>query len=323
MIDNFGWAARRQLTKAVQNADQAEMAALIESVVSTTVGVLDERIAEAFEDDIDDAVEDPLRAQVDRDFQLEELMGETLEEIERRIHWLGDMYPFSLEGNTLKYSASTTGVYEYCLAISQAPSITAHPYVELVRYFEVLAADSVRAFLGDDADFLRTGAPTIEHPKSSAGFEDGMRRLNASTGEWVWHPQPEALPDLEHVKDEGLDFVVWKRLDERSGALFVVGQCACGDTDWHEKDQDIDSALVRIRRWLSRLSFVPPIRAFAVPFPISATAVFSSLTDRAGLTLDRLRLTRIAENANHRDYFSHTHGAALGRMTQIVLEAKR
>ncbi len=321
MIDNIPFSARRQLTSTIVNADQAEFAALSFRVVAASVGVLDERIAEAFEDEVSADINDPLKMQMDRDHQLELLNGEVLEEITRRRHWLGDLYPFSLDGNALVYSASRTGVYEYCLAISQAPSITASPYVDLIRYFEVLAADSFRAYLGAGADYLRTGAPSIEHPKSSQSFQGAVHTLNQATEEWVWGPQPEAVGDLPSIKDEGLDFVVWKRLDQRKGSLFIVGQCACGKTDWHEKDQDIDAGFVKIKRWLQRMTFVPPVRGFALPYPISASNVLANLTDRAGLVMDRLRLTRVAEDDVNRGHFLSEHREKLKSLTQLVLDA--
>ncbi|NYS16423.1 hypothetical protein HZS47_26620 [Achromobacter xylosoxidans] len=320
MIDNLAWGKRRQLTTAVINADQAEMAAILETIVAAGVGVLDERIAEAFEDELGKEINDPLKVQLERDQQLEQLTGEVLEEIGRRQHWLGPRYPFTLEGNALKYKKSKTGVYEYCLAISCAPSLVAQPYADLVRYFEVLVADSFRAFLGSGADFLRTGAPKITHAKSSTDFEQGISVLHQATQEWVWGPQPEALPDLPSVKDEGLDFVVWKRVDQRVGTLFLVGQCACGQTDWHEKDQDIDANFSKLRRWVSRLTFVPPVRAFAMPMPISASKVFATLTERAGLTMDRLRLTSIAEDESNCDHFVAHHTPQLQQYTDVVIK---
>ncbi|MDH1522140.1 hypothetical protein [Achromobacter mucicolens] len=321
MIDNIPFSSRRQLTSTIVNADQAEFSALTLCVVAASVGVLDERISESFEDEVSHDINDPLKMQMDRDQQLELLNGEVLEEIARRQHWLGDLYPFKLDGNALVYTPSETGVYEYCLAISQAPNITAFPYVELIRYFEVLAADTFKTYLGSGADYLRTGAPSIEHPKSSQTFQAAMELLHQATEEWVWGPQPEAEPDLGSIKDEGLDFVVWKRLDQRKGALFIVGQCACGKSDWHEKDQDIDANFVKIKRWLSRMTFVPPVRGFALPYPISASLVLSNLTERAGLVMDRLRLTRIAEDEANRAYFFEEHRDRLKHLTQLVLDS--
>lgn len=322
MNDNISWSDRHKLTQALINADQAELEAIIGNITSATIGILDERIAEAYEDSLPEDIEDPLRVQLARDGQLEGLMGDVIEEIERRIHWLGDLYPFRLNNGSLEYQRSATGVYEYCLAISTAPSITKNPYPDLIRYFEILSADSFRAFLGDGADFLRTGAPPFTHAKSSACFKSGIDTINQKTGEWIWGPQPEALPDLPSVKDEGLDFVVWKRLDERSGSLFIVGQCACGKTDWHQKDQDIDSRYIRIVRWLSRFTLVPPVRAFSVPFPITASYILTTLSERAGLVMDRLRLTRIAESTPHRDHFVASHSEKIREYISLVTETE-
>lgn len=319
MIDTFSWSQRRQLSDSAINADQAEMVAIVQRVAATSVSILDERIAEHFDDEIENDEAGALEKQLERDEQLEGLMAGTLEEIERRAHWLGELYPFELSNGALRYKESATGVYEYCLAISQAPNITAYPYVDLIRYFEVLAADIVRAFIGPGACFLRTGAPSFPSLHSASGFKNSAARLYTLTGEWIWDPQEEAIGDLSSVKDEGLDFVVWKRPDSRKGSLFIIGQCACGTTDWHDKHQDIDGFAKKIGRWFRKVSYVPPVRAFALPHSISSNNVFSTLTDYAGLTMDRLRLTMIAEQRGNSDYFSAEHKPYIKQLTQLVI----
>lgn len=322
MIDNFSWSQRRQLSIDANNADQAEVAAIIQNIAATSVSVLDERIAMPFDDEEDDGVEDPLAQQLERDEQIEGLMAGALEEIERREHWLEGCYPFELINGSLRYKGSKTGVYEYCLAISQAPNITARPYVDLIRYFEILAADIIRMFIGPGAGFLRTGAPSFPNINSAPNFQSAIERLHDLTEEWIWDPQEDAIGDLGAVKDEGLDFVVWKKIDSRKGSLFIIGQCACGNTDWHQKDQDIDGLLKKIGRWLRKISYVPPVRAFALPHPITANNIFSTLTDNAGLTLDRLRLTKIAEHTDHAEYFVAEHHSHITDLTKLVIPSQ-
>lgn len=319
MIDNFSWGGRGRLTIAAWNADQIEIAAISQSISASTVSILDDRIAEDFDDSTASDPNNSLENQIKRDNQLEEILGTTLEEIERRQYWLGDDYPFKLSDGGLRYRPSQTGAYEYCLAISQAPNITANPYTELIRYFEIFVADVFSVFLGIGSDFLRTGAPSIKHLKSSTGFRNGIDRLHSETDEWEWGPQSDVGEDLTTVKDEGLDFVVWKRIDDRKGALFIVGQCACGKTDWHEKDQDIDADFKKVGRWLKKVSYVTPVRAFALPHPITAKNIFSTLTDRAGLTMDRIRLTKVAESTYNREHFISQHKSVLSRLTQVVV----
>ncbi|HVW64204.1 MAG TPA: hypothetical protein VHB01_04255 [Nitrosospira sp.] len=320
MIDNLTWKSRNLLTNMLRNADQAEVNAIAQTSAATTISILDERISETIIDDAQgsDNLADPLLTQLERDSAIDQLLGNNLEEIERRSHWLGDSYPFRLKENELFYIPSQTGVYEYCLAVSYLDSLTETPYAELVRFFEVIAAEAFRLFLGKDADYIRTGAPAISYPKTSMSFKQGFEFIHQQTAEWRWSPDESTLIDLPSIKDEGVDFVVWKRADERKGALFFLGQCACGKTDWHEKTSDIDADLKRISRWFRKTSYVPPIRAFALPFPITASSIFDTLTDYAGLTMDRLRITRIAEDPANSIFFSQ-HSEKIRSLSQLVL----
>ncbi|MBH0311309.1 hypothetical protein I7E32_13140 [Alcaligenes faecalis] len=320
MIDIYSWSDRNELTKASNNADQAEKAAILQEIAATNVSTIDERIAEDFEDDLlDIAIHDPLSAQIQRDESLEGIMGNTIEEIERRQVLLGKDYPFTLIDGSLRYKSSKTGVYEYCLAISQAPSITTKPFTDLIRYFEILSADAFRAFLGPGTSFVRTGYPSVANINSSPVFKNGFSRLKEITKEWEWDPHSDALGDLSSVKDDGLDFIVWKSMDSRKGTLFITGQCACGMTDWHEKDQDIDANFVKLGRWFRKMCYVKPIRAFSIPHPISGQKIFSTLTERAGLTMDRIRLTKIAESPENSQYFQTEHTAVLAELTKLVI----
>lgn len=317
-FDNFYWSSRYQLARAARDADQAELAAIQVNTSSASISILDERIAELTEDGIIDDIDDPLSTQIQRDHQLDSLMSTTLEEIERRQNLLGEKYPFTLDKGTLRYTKSQTGVYEYCLAISSAPTVTETPFTELIRYFEIFAADVVRAYLGEGASFLRTGAPAITHPRSSKNLQDAFERVYGETGEWKWDPHDEAKGDQGNVQDEGLDFMVWKKIDNRNGSLFIMGQCACGNSNWYDKDQDLDADFKKIGRWVRKLSHVKPVRAFAIPHPVTSRNVFVTLSERAGLTIDRIRLTKIAEAMPNREHFIREHKPTIERLTKII-----
>jgi hypothetical protein len=130
-----------------------------------------------------------------------------------------------------------------------------------------------------------------------------MRHLNDLTGEFVWRPQyglPED-PDPQHVKDEGLDCVVWKAVENRPGKLFLLAQCACGD-DYAAKLHDIDSGFSKLSKWFDVMTWAFPLRVFCTPRHIPNDSYFGQLNREAGLTLDRSRIVLLAEAEDSRDY---------------------
>lgn len=124
-----------------------------------------------------------------------------------------------------------------------------------------------------------------------------MSPLHKQTGEWYWQPDHDLPidPQPKDIKDSGLDFVAWMpHLDKRTGNLFLLGQCACGN-DWENKYGDIDVA--RLARWFSPMTHVPPVRVFCTPYHVTEQLLVET-SQRAGLVFDRLRLTLLAETAD-------------------------
>jgi len=320
VIDTYSWSKRVVATSDAINADQAEVEAIKQTVVATAIAMHDERIAEELE--LEENNEDTrLDEQIKADVELDSISGRILEEIERRADLLGEYYPFKLDEGSLIYTPSRTGVYEFCLAVSTAPNVTTGPLVELARYFEILAGDAVCHYLGEGSKFLRSGAPTYPANSAIKTFKDVIDHLNEHTSEWEWAPTIDAEADLEAIKDEGMDFVAWKTLDRRHGRLFVLGQCACGRTDWHTKTADL--ALERIQRWIRELPPVIPVRAFVTPHNVTAAKIFRHLSRLAGLSFDRVRLTSITSTPTNVEHFVNAHSQHLLRITQLVISNAR
>jgi hypothetical protein len=85
------------------------------------------------------------------------------------------------------------------------------------------------------------------------------------------------------------------------GQLFVLGQCSCGD-DWTQKFSQVD--FKRLSKWIRPLTSCKAIRAFTLPRHIPNNPFFFDVNHQAGFTLDRARLTLVADEfgenlANH------------------------
>ena len=260
------------------------------------VGTFDDRIAGALDDFEPQEAGSSLQGWQRSDLINDISIGNAQGEIERRIRLMGATYPFSLKGNFLLYKPSVSGYYEFCLSISLAQSVTKGDYVQLPRHFERTTAILIKAYMGNNSEALHTGWPRDEgcNPR----FKNIMTLLFEKSGEWIWNPRsglPED-PDPTHVKDEGVDFVVWKNsLDDRLGHLFLLAQCACGN-DWGDKLTELN--LNRFEKWFNPSSYVSPIRSFITPFILSDGNLVDAL-EQAGLVFDRVRLTAIAEQ-NHK-----------------------
>lgn len=295
------WEQRRSDERVASNADQAEFSAISYGSCNLEAGIADERIADAMDAyELADPRQIPDWAREDAKY--DSATSAIADEVIRRKGLLGQSYPFQLTGNRVVYSRSHTLAYEFCLAVTQAPSLTAGDYKALPVAFERLARDVLLCYLGPGASGYRTGWPPDRREPRPARFRQVVRQLHKLTGEWHWNPLPDLPSDPmpRDVKDEGLDFVVWLPMpDRRVGQLFMVGQCACGD-DWVMKFHDLD--IRKLCRWVRPLSRAWPVRVFATPHHIPNEAYLGDVNEAAGLTLDRARIALLAEMTGNRDF---------------------
>jgi len=298
MGDISSWELRRHDARISDNADQTEFNALAYGKSNLDAGTFDDRIAGALED-YEISVPIFIATWAGTDVAIDSAVSDIGVELKRRANVLGDCYPFQCHGNKLSYKSSTTLVYEFCLAISQAQSLSQGDFKKLPVAFERLMRDLTISFLGNDTMGLRTGWPA--EGDRTTNFKGVIEKLSEMTDEWHWSPD-HGLPDdpsHQQVKDEGLDFVVWKDFgDGRSGKLFVLGQCACGN-DWETKLHDIDADFVKLGKWVKPISYAKPYRMFCIPRHIPNIAYFKQVNKEAGLTFDRTRITLLADKARN------------------------
>ena len=288
------WEKRKGDRRIAENADETEFAALQRGISNLDAGIRDDIISGEMEDfvapfEVDRWAEDDLR--------LDESHIPLAEEILRRKKLLGDLYPFEEENNWLTYRPrkNSSLIYEFCLAVSCAQSLTKGKAAYLPRTFERLALVATKKYIGKGAWGIRTGWPWDKSHQATS-FRDIVNIINHRTNEWLWQP-PHDFPDNpspQYVKDLGMDFVVAKSFaDQRRGQIFLVGQCACGN-DWESKLYDLNASA--ISNWFrAPVSVVPFVRVFATPRHIANDAHFYEVGTKAGLTLDRVRIVQIME----------------------------
>lgn len=284
--DSYGALGRN--SRIAANADEVESMAIGKLAASVNRSLLNERISGELEDefDHDDRVirEGPAE---------EELAGATLEIIEQRRDLLRTAYPFEVHGQALNYTGSGDGIYEFCLRLSRMDHSANQNSIDIVL-FELLAAELVAAYFS--GNHYRSGWPSHDKSVRPVRLAQVGEIINRKTGEWWWSPFPgnSEDPTSQEAKDEGMDFLVWKRLDARNGSFFVAGQCACGN-DWRNKFSDLTHE--KIERWWSTPSCVPFTRAFAIPYAIPGNVAIQDVSRMAGLVFDRARLTLAGKNS--------------------------
>lgn len=284
------WNDRTSLFKPALNADQTELEAIKYGSSPIDTGVQDDVIAD--EHHADDLIADSNWEQ--EDFAVEEVTGKVTSEIDRRILLGNGSYPFTRRGNTLKYTPSSTSAYEFCLITSLQKNITKAPFNSLPITFELLSAEIAKHYLGEPAECIRTGWPShgADRPKS---FIELIKLVSQRTGEFNWQPKIPVQPGEVDLgpKDEGMDYVAWKPFgDQRTGKVFLLGQCACGN-DWESKLKDLNKE--KLEQWVNPITWAQFLPAFSVPHHIPGHYIFSYVCEQAGITFDRLRLAIISE----------------------------
>lgn len=295
IVSGEEWERRGRDFRIFRDVDQVEMSAFQLGVSSLNAGILDEITAGVLDDETAGGTD---RLQ-NRDLVDERAIGGIRSEIERRISRLGDAYPFRLSKTTdrLEYVPSETLAYELCTAICLAPSLTSGSHATLPRQFEILACSAAVTYFGFGATAVRTGWPRgIDSPHEQRRFKNLVSALRQLTKnvlcEWIWQPiegRPED-PNPQDVKDCGVDLVAWKDwLDQRTGRLFLLGQCACGN-DWTQKYRDL--SLKRLYEWVRELP-VHPVRALFTPHHVP-DGELPGASREAGLIFDRARFTLLS-----------------------------
>lgn len=284
---------------AVENADDAEMLALSAGVgvdIPLDDALLDDRVSESIieaaspeqEEGTDvtaTAIEDALRS----DAYAEGLLGLASEVIAERKSLMGPAYPFSQDGNHIRYLGSKTHVYEFCLSISRVANIAAGKYGKAITVFEQLTGLAMSCFIGSAGQYYHTG-----YPGSGSAIAAHLPNLNdAMPGEWRW--DVETLK--ERANDGGVDAVVWKKPDDREdvGSLVFVGNSGCGRS-WYDRNKHRERPSGDLAKILSRPMSQHLHDFLALPFHLYDKQEWIEASDEGVFVLDRIRLAAIAES---------------------------
>lgn len=236
---------------------------------------------------------DNLLGYTDADFDVEEedepyelLSTQVFEEILRRTFVLGTAYPFTSNGNRIRYTGpvSTTSSYIFCLLLSYLPSVQITNTQRGVQ-FETLAMEAARNFFGGEG--VRIGFPW-----ETATYPELLERILLH----LPHLRDVALDEPVTSGDRGWDILIVKGFADREyPKLVALGNCATGRHDWMGKGFDAPPSYL----WSCFRSQQPGVQVTfsAVPFFMDDDSRRRKVTE-SHMTFDRYRICEYAPAIN-------------------------
>lgn len=157
-------------------------------------------------------------------------LDDVFAELQRRIHFTNNRYPFSFGKYSMKLSEESglsKNVYLFLLLCTRLNMKTqkVHNNIDGTQVFEYLCAHVAEQFFGHSAESYVFG--TAE----AGNFESKVKDLISNIGEGKNFVNPNN--NIPTKRDDSVDVVVWKEFsDKRAGKLIGFGQCKTGTTSW-------------------------------------------------------------------------------------------
>jgi hypothetical protein len=287
------------------DADQSELRAMRAGKASIAMSSLDERMSgEAMDEGDAETDHTPFRVPSweKENAGVTKLVGQALDVVGERQRLLGDLYPFNVDRLGLEYEPSDLGVYEFCLATCDAVSNATRRYRRLVRHFERVVTKLLTAFCGADALGCRFGWPSERYFESMPTDIEGRiammkRKCRFDDDEWIASHSRHVTKLIRNAKDSKIDIVVRRSLlDDRPGALTILGQCGCGKHDVSDaSSKHTELSYNWLDLFFSQVTVPRPLFVFATSQHIACPSQMhiKQATSQA-LLFDRIRLVRLA-----------------------------
>ena len=238
-------------------------------------------------DDFDEA--EPLDSAVEHeDEALERIADGAFETLGRRQQYLGEAYPFSLNGVVKADSHAACSPYAFLTALTYFGSRVESAPESATSLFELLSTFALVQYLGGDtARSYHFGFPRMQSPSS---FRDALNELCSELGEGIECRIPN--PHAASVKDAKLDLVGWIPFsDDRPNQLIVLGQCTTARA-WTAKLNELQPYEF-CHIWMRDTPALKPLSAFFVPAQISDRDWFIGCTSDQRILFDRLRIAHL------------------------------
>ena len=234
--------------------------------------------------------DEPLDGLVEQeDDDLERMADAAFEQLELREEYLGEAYPFAVNGALEAKPRALETVYAFLTSATLLGSRSGPTSESVASLFEFVSRAALVRYLGGPttARAYDFGFPRRNGPKA---FYDAVEDLCQQLGEGLGCRVPK--PQSAHVKDAKLDVVAWVPFgDRRTNQLSVFGQCATG-SNWRDKLTELLPAAF-CKRWFREQPAATPSSAFFVPRHIEERYWPEAAVGDQRILFDRLRIVRL------------------------------
>lgn len=241
----------------------------------------------------DDHDDHPLDRQVEQeDDRLEGIADAAFSQLELRERYLGEKYPFSLNGVLQARTDAESTVYAFLTAITSLGWKNEEAPESAASLFELVSAAALLNYLGGTRA-TRTFDFGFPRANGSKAFRDAVDELCRQMEEGIGCNV--SRPRIDQVKDSKLDLVAWIPFaDGRSNQLSVFGQCSTG-ANWMGKMNELQPVDF-CKKWLKDQPAMNPILAFFVPRHIGDDYWPDAAIGHHRLLFDRLRIAQLIDS---------------------------
>lgn len=214
--------------------------------------------------------------------------------LKQREHGFGGAYPFYLNSESISMQLKSVlndhqKLYLYLLLASSLRHFEKAKSNLLSGFFEAIAAEALRQYIGDRAEVRIFGKGSFSH--YSGNKYSKLQQLGNDICEPL-RVSENRFPPTD-TADAGLDIVAWFPIhDTGRGRLLVFGQCACGQK-W--EDKQFSSGY---DKWNGIFDLsVYPVNAIMIPHCFRDASGDWYANDEIHMTLmfDRVRIMRLLE----------------------------
>ncbi len=240
---------------------------------------------------------------------IENLCLSVFSELENRVSFAGEGYPFLIVNNSLvqKNNIDQCGPYIFCLCLSYFENLPESKLRLARRLFEDLSCLTAKFYIGGNScrfahprDFNSTFISQKYITKLSKGFKAAIKDACDLIGEGDGYSGEK----IGKAKDKKLDVIAYKNFaDNKTGKLILFGQCATGNI-WRDlgKASELDPQTFW-DCWIKKPKISQLIKAYFIP-DIVENETWRELSINSKLLFERCRISEYAssKSINYCDY---------------------
>lgn len=218
---------------------------------------------------------------------IESVCLDVFTELESRTRAAGIAYPFQIKNGLVQQKGNWKDypAYVFCLCLSyfgckERKGSKAYPR----RWFEHLARDAARYYLGEESLAVRFGTPRLVSELPSS-FKQAINKVCKSLKEGEGFKGTSS----GHAQDDAVDIIAWKHFpDGLPGKVILFGNCAT-QRDWdNSKARELNPEAFCLE-WMRDPPRCKIIKSYFIPHRVKYDQFLTQLR-YAGVIFDRCRI---------------------------------